>query len=333
MAPQQNPSEFLLEIKRDYKNVVLNGEWNEEEIKQMTQRKMCPICGYPMQYRYKNAYGLRLHICTNDSELCGFMTNDYRAGKLSIMKCDKCKDGYLVVKPANGSFFLGCTNYKQDKTGCNNVISADEYYTLMKFERADIVDNIQENKIKNEKTIDASFIKTKEANEEREALSQTAKGDTQIKIVPKNDNLIFPEYKVKKSSINEIEYKGYVLNTVVKDVLSCLEHISERNFYGITVLITVLRGGDRKTLHRDNLKKVAEYGFYKDMKRNDMRAIVQWLMDNHFIHRTKERYPKVHLTYEAEHYEESITIGKIKKLKTYLEDPNRELFEVEEEDD
>ena len=47
---------------------------------------------------------------------------------MSIMKCDKCKDGYLIVKDGRGSGpFLGCTNYKHDKTGCNNYVTK-EYY-------------------------------------------------------------------------------------------------------------------------------------------------------------------------------------------------------------
>jgi len=51
------------------------------------------------------------------------MTNDYRAGKLAIQKCDKCRDGYLIVKAGKyDGFFLGCTNYKKDGTGCNNMV-------------------------------------------------------------------------------------------------------------------------------------------------------------------------------------------------------------------
>ena len=47
---------------------------------------------------------------------------------MTIMKCDKCQDGYLIVKDGKGSGpFLGCTNYKQDKTGCNNYITKDYY--------------------------------------------------------------------------------------------------------------------------------------------------------------------------------------------------------------
>lgn len=30
IAPEENPSEFLLEIKHDYKNVILKGEWKED---------------------------------------------------------------------------------------------------------------------------------------------------------------------------------------------------------------------------------------------------------------------------------------------------------------
>ncbi|MDD3417879.1 MAG: UvrD-helicase domain-containing protein, partial [Lachnospiraceae bacterium] len=123
VAPEQNPSEFLLELKRDYKNVVIKGSWNETKPRTFG-RKTCPICGYPLQFKYKNSYGLRLYICTNEPEVCGFMTNEYKGGKLSIQKCDHCRDGYLIVKPARGKdYFLGCTNYKKDGTGCNNVIS------------------------------------------------------------------------------------------------------------------------------------------------------------------------------------------------------------------
>lgn len=135
IAPEQNPSEFLLELKHDYKNIVLNGEWNEDFTAIPYYKKTCPVCGYPMQYRYKSAYGLRLYICTNEPEVCGFMTNRYEAGKLSIIKCDQCRDGYLIVKPGKNKsqFMLGCTNYKRDGTGCSRVMSPKYFYDFMKI--------------------------------------------------------------------------------------------------------------------------------------------------------------------------------------------------------
>ncbi len=130
VAPEKNPSEFLLEIKHDYKNVVLKGDWSEEIKNENQFKKSCPICGYPLQRKVKPAYGLNLWICMNDPEVCDFMTNKIEAGKLSIQKCDKCETGFLIAKQNTGSadYFLGCTNYTPNKKGCNNNISKETYY-------------------------------------------------------------------------------------------------------------------------------------------------------------------------------------------------------------
>ncbi len=125
IAPEQNPSEFLLELKKDYKTVSLKGHWEEGAEGPGLNYKPCPLCGYPLQLRWKPSYGLRLFICTNDPEICDFMTNDYAGGRLSIRKCDCCRDGFLIVRKAkDGKHFLGCTNYRSDKKGCNNTKSA-----------------------------------------------------------------------------------------------------------------------------------------------------------------------------------------------------------------
>ena len=136
IAPEQNPSEFLLELKHNYKNISLMGKWNEDIKSIPSYRKSCPICGYPLQLRYKKAYGLRLYICTNEPEVCSFMTNEVKAGKLSIMKCSKCVDGYLIVKPSRikDDYFLGCTNYTRNNKGCSNTVSRKAYYKLMGYQ-------------------------------------------------------------------------------------------------------------------------------------------------------------------------------------------------------
>ena len=130
IAPEENPSEFLLEIKHDYKNVVLKGDWNDEIKSGTVFKKSCPICGYPLQHKVKTAYGLNLWICMNDPEICDFMTNKIEAGKLSIQKCDKC-DGYLIAKQQkDGRYFLGCTNYNANGKGCSNIIWNEDYYRI-----------------------------------------------------------------------------------------------------------------------------------------------------------------------------------------------------------
>ena len=75
-----------------------------------------------MKLRWNKNYGLKLWICTNDQEICGFMTNDRRGRDLSIQKCDWCEDGFLIVKRGKKGYFLGCTNYKDDKSGCGRML-------------------------------------------------------------------------------------------------------------------------------------------------------------------------------------------------------------------
>lgn len=350
IAPEQNPSEFLLEIKRDFKNVVLKGSWNEELIKHNMAKKICPICGYPMQLRYKNAYGLRLYLCTNEPEICGFMTNEVKAGKLAIMKCDKCRDGYLIVKPTNGNgYFLGCTNYKANKTGCNNSISSADYYTMMNFtpEPAVSIDQRRESKIRTKNIVEKGELIVDEQKYSLPAVNpktnfiglkvvplSNSEEDEDTKQQAQPSNQFFSRYPVKdktsiKDEMNKVVYKGFNLYEVVIGVLKCLEHISINRYYSMTILIATVRGGNRKQMEKDNLKSVPEYGMFAEMKRDDMRAIVQWLMDNHYVLRTKEYYAKIHPTYEGIHFEETITLKKLKDLKRYLEDPDREVLEDE----
>ena len=131
VTPQTRPSKFITEIKDKFTNVILRGV-ELTPVESGAFKYKCPCCGYPLQKR-KSKLKLQaaintLWICSNDPEVCGFMTNDLNgnSAKLSISKCPNCHDGYLVVKriksKSKGSadqYVLGCTNYKQDGTGCN----------------------------------------------------------------------------------------------------------------------------------------------------------------------------------------------------------------------
>ena len=130
VTPEKRPSEFIKELLREkklYPKVTLVGELKSDVAATNNVKNRCPICGYPMQFRWNKNYGLKLWICSNDQEVCGFMTNDRRGGNLSIHKCDWCQDGYLVVKSGSRSYFLGCTNYKADKSGCSRMLDAKQY--------------------------------------------------------------------------------------------------------------------------------------------------------------------------------------------------------------
>ena len=49
-------------------------------------------------------------------------------------------------------------------------------------------------------------------------------------------------------------------------------------------------------------------------------AIIDWMIEEHLILKTKGRYPVLHSTYQGLHYAEKITIQKLNKLKEYLEE-------------
>lgn len=295
IAPEQNPSEFLLEIKHDYKNVVLKGDWNEDPPANTTNKKTCPLCGYPMQFKYKNAYGLRLYMCTNEPEICGFMTNQYSAKKLCIMKCDKCRDGYLVVKPTkNGDYFLGCSNYKADKTGCNNSISKPEYYQSHGY---------PPDPVEKEEPV---------AKPNNTPVISSHQSDIQSGCAPLVNEL---QPKVLKEVVS---FNNSDLNTIVLTVLQCLNHVSVNHYYGVTILTDVLRGANSERIQKAHLDQVVEYGALKHWKRDDVNAVIFWLIENHFILRTKEQYPVLHLTIQGLNYSEYITVGLLKKLQLYL---------------
>ena len=130
VTPERRPSDFIKELlgePQNYPNVVLKGELKADLALSSVIRDRCPLCGYPMRFRWNKNYGLKLWICGNDQEVCGFMTNDKRGGELSIQKCDWCKDGYLIVKRGNSEYILGCTNYKPDRSGCGRLLNRAHY--------------------------------------------------------------------------------------------------------------------------------------------------------------------------------------------------------------
>lgn len=297
VAPEQNPSEFVLELKRDYKNVVLRGNWNEEEPKQLG-RKVCPICGYPLQLRYKKAYGLRLYMCTNEPEICSFMTNEYRAKKMSIMKCEQCRDGYLIVKPMKDSYFLGCTNYKKNGSGCNRVIWMDRYYEMMKYPKEELEQ--AENEEKGQQVVEHKENAVKSWVDNR--MSQ-------------NDYVA-----MKKPDLEPVMYKGKDLNDVVFTILSAVQNVSVVKYFGVNMLLDVLRGVRTKKIEDAKLYEVPEFGMLKDISREEIQAIVEWLIAEHFILKTKGNYPVLHPTYDGLHYGDVGTEKVLKALDKYLKE-------------
>lgn len=144
VVPKDRPSRFIAELVQDYPSITVHGDLKLDKTVEpvISIMKRCPVCGYPLQYKHKRNFGLKLWICTNEPEVCDFMTNSLSGGILSILKCDRCNDGYLIVKPGKGDSepFLGCTNYRYDKTGCSKTMTKDYYLNHIKPGKADYFD-------------------------------------------------------------------------------------------------------------------------------------------------------------------------------------------------
>ncbi|MDO5702699.1 MAG: 3'-5' exonuclease, partial [Lachnospiraceae bacterium] len=307
IAPEQNPSEFLLELKRDYKNIVLRGEWNEDPAKQPYFRKNCPCCGYPLQLRYKASYGLRLYICTNEPEICGFMTNEIKAGKMSILKCDECIDGYLIIKPGRDrkGYMLGCTNYNRNGSGCRRTMSEAQFYDYMGIRDTGKLEYDAGNAVNESAGESAAQKSVSERNKTSEPISQGG----QVKILP--------------AQTEPVIYEGADLNVTVTAILQCLTDLSEIHFYDENVLADVLLGEDLKKLKRAGIDKIAGYGLLGNMKREDVLLIIGWLTEKGYIRNTGGKRPVLHPSYKGLHYSDYVTRKQLASLLRRLKGQNK----------
>lgn len=297
VAPQKYPSEFLVEIKNDYEKIVKHGEWTEDSYS-LNYESRCPMCGYPMQFKYKQAYGLRLYICTNDPEVCGFVTNDKKAGKMQIMKCDKCQDGYMIVKSGKNGYFLGCTNYKNDGTGCNNVISKDKYYEMLSLTP--------------DKPIE---IKEKERRKIEKAKDLTIVPDKRFK------------YTIRKYDLNNNLNDLY---TVTKIIIICVDHVSKKKYLGIHRIADILRGKEKIDVKDFDYAQINEYGVLKECEKEDLVHLMQIMVDNNLLLATKGKYPVLHPTTEGKEYYRNTNKDLINKIhKEYLKPFESKEFSVQ----
>ena len=120
LTPENKPSRFVMELVEHF-NLSVSKELHYQTYGGKSLRIQCPECGYPLKKEYNQNYGLTLFMCTNEPEVCDFMSNNgtYLG---NIHKCKSCEKGYMVVKANNktGQYFFGCTNYNTPGIECKN---------------------------------------------------------------------------------------------------------------------------------------------------------------------------------------------------------------------
>ncbi len=279
IAPEKHPSEFVLELKAEYKNIVLKGEFKPEPHGLLTN-KVCPICGYPLQRRHRKDCAMNLWVCTNEPEVCGFVSNNLVGGKMHIQKCTECVDGYLIVKTKDGHSFLGCTNYTHDGKGCNNTISPQDFDESVKDNEIIEIEVIDDNQERKEEPIVETPITVvePETNIEDEGIDTTG-----VEVVDDSE----------ESSSSELTALG-----VVELIINACVEISKVNYFGATMTVNVLRGSKNQQVINYKLNELDCYGALKSIKTKHVFDIVEFLIEENYLYRTQGLYPTVRVNSE-----------------------------------
>ncbi len=281
IAPEKHPSEFVLELKSEYKNIVLKGEFNPEPHGLLTN-KVCPICGYPLQRRHRKDCAMSLWVCTNEPEVCGFVSNNLVGGKMYIQKCTECVDGYLIVKTKDGHPFLGCTNYTHDDKGCNNTISPQDFDGASKDNEIIEIEVVEELQGKEEYPI----VETPIIVVEPEIKIENKKIDTTgVETVTVDDSDESPSIQLTAKRIVEL-------------IINACTEISKVNYFGATMTVNVLRGSKNQQVISYKLNELDYYGALKSIKTKHVFDIIEFLIEKNYLYRTQELYSTVRVNTE-----------------------------------
>ena len=126
--------------------------------------------------------------------------------------------------------------------------------------------------------------------------------------------------EVVRAEIEPVFYGEYDLNEMLYTIVNALQNVSKEKYFGVTILTDVLRGRNTKRIYENRLHLVKEFGALKDLPHDTVVAVIDWMISEKLILKTKGKYPVLHSTYEGLHYSEIVTELKLKRLKKYLEE-------------
>jgi len=124
---------------------------------------------------------------------------------------------------------------------------------------------------------------------------------------------------IKKGNFASIIYNEHDLNEVVHTILTALQNVSNVRYYGTALLVDVLCGTMTKKVLNAKLNTIPEFGKLDTMSKEELNAVINWLITKNYMLKTKGQYPVLHPTYNGIHYDEQMTVNQLKQLKKYLE--------------
>lgn len=149
-------------------------------------------------------------------------------------------------------------------------------------------------------------------NENKTPIEKEERGKTEITA----DVL---DAKIVKADLIQVMWEDRDLNEMTFTVLTALQNMSRVRYYGVSMLVDILKGCQTKRITENNLYNLSEFGALRDIDWNKIQEMIEWLIKEHMVLKTKGNYPVLHLTYEGLHYSEKMTIKKLNELKNYME--------------
>ena len=86
----------------------------------------------------------------------------------------------------------------------------------------------------------------------------------------------------------------YDLNELIFTIVKALQNVSRNKFYGVTILVDVLKGVNNKKIFENQLHLVTEFGALKEIPHETIVAVIDWMISEHLILKTKGKYPVLH---------------------------------------
>lgn len=244
-------------------------------------------------------------------ERSGLFEYSSRGSKIKSVKYPKLDITFMTAHSSKGLGYddvilLGCTNYNRNGTGCNNVVNKKLFYDQMGYEMEEAEAACTEKTAVVWKSPNRQAASTLSA-------SQSAPQSTADRRL-EDDSI-----EIVLADIPPVMHGNYELNHLIFTVVKALQNISRVRYYGATVLAEVLKGTDSKKIFDSKLDKLPEFGALRDMPYDTIKSVIDWMIAEHLILKTKGKYPVLHSTHEGLHYSEVMTEGKLKGLKKYLE--------------
>lgn len=244
-------------------------------------------------------------------ERSGLFEYSSRGNKIKSVKYPKLDITFMTAHSSKGLGYddvilLGCTNYNRNGTGCNNVVNKKLFYDQMGYEMEEAEAACTEKTAVVWKSPNRQAASTLSA-------SQSAPQSTADRRL-EDDSI-----EIVLADIPPVMHGNYELNHLIFTVVKALQNISRVRYYGATVLAEVLKGTDSKKIFDSKLDKLPEFGALRDMPYDTIKSVIDWMIAEHLILKTKGKYPVLHSTHEGLHYSEVMTEGKLKGLKKYLE--------------